>query len=114
MTAKGRRDFRNRKRQPSGSARDGSEVEARGRANYGRKFLLLAMALLFGGVLCELTLRVFFAGRFPRRDEEHSLLYQYHPMLGWFPATNTTRQFTGARTVAVTHNSHGFRSGEPV
>jgi len=77
------------------------------------KLLLLAGSLLLSIALSELALRLFIPDEFSPIQEERSLLYQYHPTLGWFPKKNTTRRFTAARTITVTYNSHGFRSPEP-
>jgi hypothetical protein len=78
------------------------------------KVALLVGSLILAMVLAEVGTRLFFADKLPVVESERSLLYNYHPTLGWFPAANTTRRFTGSRTVTVTHNSQGFRSPEPV
>lgn len=78
------------------------------------RILFLLASLAASLILAELALRIFFREKLPVVESERSLLYEYHPSLGWFPATNTTRQFTGSRTITVTHNSLGFRSPEPV
>src|SRR4051794_20301297 len=80
-----------------------------------RRIWMLRAALAIGSLvvamlLAETGIRLFFRGKFPIVEDERSLLYRYHPTLGWIPAANTTRLFTGSRTVTVTHNSQGFRS----
>ena len=78
------------------------------------KLILLACSLVFSILLGEGTLRLFFNERFKPTDDERSLLYEYHEVLGWFPPKNSTRLFTATRTVTVTHNSDGFRGPERV
>jgi len=76
--------------------------------------LLLAGSLFFAGTLSEAILRVLFESQFAYAEDERSLLYEYEPMLGWFPTADTTRRFTGSRTIQVRHNSEGFRGPERV
>ena len=40
------------------------------------------------------------------------MLYEHHELFGWFPQKNINRTFTGANTIQISHNSHGFRSKE--
>jgi hypothetical protein len=77
------------------------------------KIFLLIGSLFVSVVISEITLRLFFAKKFPAHYAERSLLYEYHPTFGWFPPRNITRRFTWDRTTTVTLNSHGFRSPEP-
>ena len=72
-----------------------------------RKILLFFASLIATLVLCEIALRAFFAKTLAPPSDERSLTYRYDPELGWFPKTNTTRRFTGSRTVTVHHNSKG-------
>src|SRR5438128_4636037 len=79
-----------------------------------RKILLFFASLIATLVLSEIALRAFFAKTLAPPSDERSLTYRYDPELGWFPKTNTTRRFTGSRTVTMHHNSKGFRDSEPI
>jgi len=77
------------------------------------RVLLFIGSLFLSIALAELGLRLFIVDEFSPMQQERSLLYEYHPVLGWFPKKNTSRRFTASRTTTVTHNSQGFRSPEP-
>ena len=79
-----------------------------------RKLLLLFCSLVACLGLCEVLLRVFFRNTVGPTNDERSLTYRYDSELGWFPIANSTKQFTGSRTITVTHNSKGLRDKEPV
>jgi GDSL-like lipase/acylhydrolase family protein len=79
-----------------------------------RKLGLLLCAVIACLGLCEILLRVFFRQSLGPVNDERSLTYRYDSELGWFPVPNSTKRFTGSRTITVTHNSKGFRDREPV
>jgi hypothetical protein len=72
--------------------------------------------LLFTLVLCILITEIW------RRDvvdsldvlDERNLNYRCDSDLGWFPIENSTKSFTGSRTINVKHNSRGFRDSEHI
>jgi lysophospholipase L1-like esterase len=70
----------------------------------------LAIALALG----EGVARLFFKDPTVSRTDERNLAYRYDPTLGWFPAPNTTRSFTGTRPITLHHNRRGFRGPDPV
>ena len=76
-------------------------------------FGLLAGSLLLVAFFTEIGLRLFYHKPLALTDDERTLTYRYDPELGWFPAPNTSKRFTGARTITITHNSAGFRDHEP-
>ena len=69
-------------------------------------FLLFLLLAFFGG---ELLTRLFGKTGPPDIPDEKSLTYDYHRELGWFPKPNSSKNFTGSRTISVTHNAAGFR-----
>lgn len=85
-----------------------------GQGQFGRKLILLVLSLCVCLALCELGLRIFCRASLGPADDERSLTYRYDPELGWFPVANSTKRFTGSRTITVHHNSKGLRDAEPV
>src|SRR5882762_6466773 len=76
------------------------------------KLVLLLISLLICLGICESGLRIFCRESLGRVEDEKTLTYRYDSELGWFPVPNTTKRFTGSRTITVTHNSQGFRDFE--
>src|SRR4051794_28764603 len=68
------------------------------------RVLLFIGSLLLSIAVAELGLRLLIPDEVSAMQEERSLLYEYHPPLGWFPKKNTSRRFTASRTTTVTHN----------
>jgi hypothetical protein len=75
--------------------------------SYKFKFGLVCVSLVISLSLLEFTLRFYRVG-----DDERNLLYEHHKLLGWFPQKNVSREFTGANTIQINHNSYGFRGKE--
>jgi hypothetical protein len=69
--------------------------------------LLLAMLLVFEGVLRVANFRIL-------RDSstERSLTYQYDSEIGWAPVPNSSAVVTNVRTIHARHNSLGLRDIE--
>ncbi len=82
------------------------------------QFALLLTTIVVCILAAEISLRLFVFQTFPdlRRIEGlgQNLGYQYDKALGWFPIPNSQRTFTASRTIAISHNSRGFRDPEPV
>ena len=75
---------------------------------------LLVASLLIVTAVSEIGLRLFYRDAFAQLEDERTLTYQYDAQLGWFPIPNSTKRFTGFRTISINHNSKGFRDHEPV
>lgn len=75
--------------------------------SYKVKFGLVCVSLVISLSLLEFALRFYRVG-----DDERNLLYEHHKLLGWFPQKNVSREFTGANTIQINHNSNGFRDKE--
>ena len=58
-------------------------------------------------LVLEFLLRFYRIG-----DDERNLLYKHDEELGWFPQQGISRKFSGANTIQINHNSHGFRENE--
>src|SRR5882672_4339559 len=78
------------------------------RAPLRAKIVLLSFSLLISAAVCELGLRIFCRDGLGQIEDERSLTYRYDAELGWFPIPNSTKRFTGSRTITVTHNSKGL------
>jgi hypothetical protein len=98
------------KSQKLGTVRRTKSLPAR-RQLRGKLVLLLISLLICLGV-CESGLRIFCRESLGRVEDEKTLTYRYDSELGWFPVPNTSKRFTGSRTITVTHNSQGFRDSE--
>ena len=77
------------------------------RTSYKAKLSLLFVSLLVSVFVLEFALRFYRVG-----DDERNLLYEHHKLLGWFPKKNMSKEFTGANTIQINHNSLGFRDKE--
>jgi hypothetical protein len=78
--------------------------------------VVLLTTFFAGLVASELALRIFLFQKFPdfERMSPVRLGYKYDPTLGWFPAPNSHEDFGYLQgTVAIDHNSRGFRDPEP-
>jgi len=76
------------------------------------RLVVVMGSLLVASVLAELVLTFFFPDRFAVFEDERSLLYRYHPTLGWFPIPNSRDRFMASRAINVENNSAGFRAPE--
>ena len=84
-----------------------------GRRAFGRGVALQTAMLLATLLVSELILRVIDL-RYLRMDESGVVpVYSHDTALGWLPIPNSVQNYTGARTVAVRHNSLGLRDVEP-
>lgn len=96
---------------PGEPGRSSGPSKNRLRLVLGRALLVLG-ALVFAAVVAEVVLRVFFRESFSFVQDEKNLMYRYDRELGWFPIANSQKNYTGARTISVEHNSEGFRAAE--
>jgi len=74
--------------------------------------LLFKIGLALGSIVSTLLVLEFLLRFYRIGNDERNLLYEHHQELGWFPQKDISRQFTGATTINITHNSHGFRDDE--
>jgi hypothetical protein len=82
-------------------------------AKHMKKFifplLALAVSLIMCVILGDILIRIFFSHPFRTIADERNLMYAYHEELGWFPQSNSQRDFIGGQTIFVQHNNQGFR-----
>jgi len=83
------------------------------RSQLAANIALLASSLFIVAAFSEIGLRVFSHG-LAQVEDERTLTYRYDAQLGWFPIPNSSKRFTGSRTITISHNSNGFRDHEPV
>lgn len=63
--------------------------------------------------VAELAVKVILKKNLFIRKDERNLTYRYDQELGWFPVENSKKRYDGSRSIAVEHNSRGFRDAEP-
>jgi hypothetical protein len=74
--------------------------------------LLFKIGLAITSLLSTLFVLEFLLRFYRIGDDERNLLYKHDEELGWFPQKGISRKFSGANTIQINHNSHGFRENE--
>ena len=71
--------------------------------------LLFKIGLAITSLVSTLLVLEFLLRFYRIGDDERNLLYKHDEELGWFPQQDISRKFSGANTIQINHNSHGFR-----